>query len=109
MARLPVPGSDDDVWGPIINEFLRVVHAEDGTLKLPLFHYEQDTDPGAVGAGKWWADTTNLIISRRNASNTAWDVYVKEGPAGPSSPGAISMVNLAGLVITDSNNQVISG
>lgn len=33
MSRLPVPGSDDDVWGQILNDFLTVTHNSDGTLK----------------------------------------------------------------------------
>lgn len=41
------------------------------SLHLP-FHYVQTTDPGAVGAGKWWANTTNNTTNRRNDANTAW-------------------------------------
>lgn len=33
MARLPQPGSDDGVWGTVLNEYLGVVHESDGTLK----------------------------------------------------------------------------
>lgn len=33
MARLPQPGSDADVWGTILNEYLEVSHNSDGTLK----------------------------------------------------------------------------
>lgn len=33
MARLPVPGSDDGVWGTVLNEYLGVAHEGDGTLK----------------------------------------------------------------------------
>lgn len=33
MARLPVPGSDNDVWGTVLNDFLSVEHNNDGTLK----------------------------------------------------------------------------
>ncbi len=33
MARLPVPGRDAGNWGEMLNEFLRVSHREDGTLK----------------------------------------------------------------------------
>ena len=33
MARLPVPGGDNNSWGDVLNEFLRVGHNEDGTLK----------------------------------------------------------------------------
>jgi hypothetical protein len=34
MARLPSPGSDNGVWGSILNDFLDVEHNADGTLKL---------------------------------------------------------------------------
>jgi hypothetical protein len=33
MARLPIPGGDDDTWGQVLNDFLTVSHASDGTLK----------------------------------------------------------------------------
>jgi hypothetical protein len=33
MARLPIPGSDDNSWGDILNTFLLVEHNADGTLK----------------------------------------------------------------------------
>lgn len=33
MARLPNPGSDDGVWGSLLNDFLGVEHNSDGTLK----------------------------------------------------------------------------
>lgn len=45
------------------------------------FQYEQASDPGAVGAGVWWADTANKIIYRRNAGDTGWDSWT--GLFGP--------------------------
>lgn len=33
MSRLPVPGSDSNVWGTILNDFLSIEHNADGTLK----------------------------------------------------------------------------
>jgi Pectate lyase superfamily protein len=33
MARLPVPGQDDNTWGGILNDFLDVAHNSDGTLQ----------------------------------------------------------------------------
>lgn len=33
MSRLPQPGSDNGAWGDILNDFLRVEHNSDGTLK----------------------------------------------------------------------------
>lgn len=34
MARLPVPGSDDGIWGDVLNEFLSVEINDDGSLKV---------------------------------------------------------------------------
>lgn len=34
MARLPQPGSDDNVWGDILNNFLQVEHGHDGKLAI---------------------------------------------------------------------------
>lgn len=33
MARLPVPGNDNGIWGTVLNEYLDVEHNSDGTLK----------------------------------------------------------------------------
>lgn len=33
MPRLPILGQDADQWGSLLNDFLRVAHAEDGTLQ----------------------------------------------------------------------------
>lgn len=33
MSRLPIPGSDEDSWGDVLNDFLEVSHNGDGTLK----------------------------------------------------------------------------
>lgn len=34
MSRLPTPGADSGSWGSILNDFLAVEHAADGTLKI---------------------------------------------------------------------------
>lgn len=33
MTRLPIPGSDDGSWGQLLNDYLSVAHASDGSLK----------------------------------------------------------------------------
>lgn len=33
MTRLPKPGSDKGTWGVILNDYLSVTHASDGTIK----------------------------------------------------------------------------
>lgn len=51
---------------------------EDEGLHVP--GYVQVADPGAIGAGKEWMDTSlgtgNWVIKRRNAGNTGWETPV---------------------------------
>jgi hypothetical protein len=51
MSRLPVPGSDDGVWGDVLNDFLSVEHNADGTLKKDslITGAEQTTNKGVAG------------------------------------------------------------
>lgn len=42
MARLPVPGGDQNVWGDVLNQFLLVAHNPDGTLR-PIAGMATDT------------------------------------------------------------------
>ncbi|HYH75039.1 MAG TPA: hypothetical protein VD735_03685 [Candidatus Saccharimonadales bacterium] len=51
MSRLPTPGHDDGAWGNLLNDFLLVAHAADGSIK-----------PGAV---------TKAAVGLGNADNTS--------------------------------------
>lgn len=48
--------------------------AQDINLALDTVasHFSGPADPGAIGAYRFWADTTNGVMKRRNAANTAW-------------------------------------
>lgn len=46
MARLPVPGSDKNQWGNVLNDFLEVEHNADGTHDFTGF--EQTSNKGAA-------------------------------------------------------------
>ena len=65
MPRLPVVGSDGDAWGNLLNEFLRVAHREDGTLKTTP-QAVNVKDYGATGSGT--VDDTLAIRSALSAS-----------------------------------------
>jgi hypothetical protein len=53
------------------------------------WHYEQETDPGVVGGGKWWLKKSSFQISRRNDTNTGWDVYFQGGGTSTQSANRI--------------------
>lgn len=48
MARLPLPGDDDDAWGALLNEFLRVSHHDDGRLRSIIETFESVADMKAA-------------------------------------------------------------
>jgi len=51
VARLPVPGSDQDQWGSILNDFLAQSHASNGGLKSSVVGEQQLAD-GSVSTAK---------------------------------------------------------
>lgn len=62
VARLPTPGSDNGNWGDILNNFLGVAHATDGTLKdaAIIAGAEQTANKGAAN-GYASLDSTSKI------------------------------------------------
>jgi hypothetical protein len=54
------------------------------------FQYEEDANPGPVGAGMWWLNTTNHTLLRRNADNTAWIPVVGQDVGGEDM-GAVGL------------------
>lgn|GEM_PF-941387 len=73
MSRLPTPGSDDDVWGMVLNDFLSQVHNSDGTLKA-----------GSVTDGVI-ASTAN--ISQSKVQNLTTDLAGKVGTSTITAKG----------------------
>ncbi len=67
MARLPTPGSDQNRWGDILNDYLAVEHNSDGTLKKA----------GDIADAKAKADTAVQSVNSKTGtaiSLTASDV-----------------------------------
>jgi hypothetical protein len=103
MARLPIPGSDDGSWGNVLNDFLDVSHASDGTLKASAV-----TDAGAASdatvvhntgaetiAGTKTFSTSPVIPTPTLASQAANKTYV-DSVASSGAPDATTSTN--GLV-----------
>ena len=66
MARLPVPGSDNGVWGTILNDFLSIEHNADGTLKSSgsLATKEDVANKGAAGGYASLDGSTKVPIAQ---------------------------------------------
>lgn len=76
MARLPVPGGDSGAWGSVLNDYLNVVHNNDGTLKDNTVSSSQLQDD-AVSAGKLQDDsvtTAKIADGQVTADKVAADV-----------------------------------
>src|SRR6266496_3229766 len=80
MARLPQPGSDTGVWGSILNDFLNVAHASDGTLKA-----------GAVGTS---ALQDQAVTNAKLASGSGSDGQVLTKDSGVT--GGMAWTSVAG-------------
>src|SRR5215213_8588210 len=103
MARLPNPGADADQWGALLNEFLRVSHKEDGTLRsnVPVFNVR---DFGAIVGG----DPDRNRVAIQTAIDTAGlagggTIYIPAGQYDLSAVGG----NRASLQIGYSNIRFI--
>jgi len=68
MARLPQPGSDANVWGSILNDFLRLEHNDDGTLKIrATIQNKYDFPVGGIPE----TDLTPTVQTKLNSTATA--------------------------------------
>ncbi len=90
MVRLPIPGSDENQWGTILNNFLGVAHNSDGTLKF-------GTTSGTAAEGN-----DSRITGAEQTSN-------KGAASGYASLDASSTVPIAQLPTGTSSTQVSLG
>lgn len=73
MARLPIPGGDRGTWGDVLNNFLRISHNSDGTLKTV------SVNKGGTGATDAETARANLGIA------SATPIFIQHSK--PDKPG----------------------
>lgn len=95
MARLPIPGSDEDAWGEILNEYLDVSHTSSGDIK-------QD----AVGANQI---QDGSITSAQIADGTIVNVDISGSAAISQSKIANLSSDLSGKQPLDADLTAIAG
>lgn len=102
MARLPAPGSDDGQWGIILNDFLAVEHAADGSLKIRTdgtFGGFVQTSGAQSVAGVKTFSSSPIVPTPSGNTDAANKAYV-DGVASSGAPDATAatkgLVQLAG-------------
>jgi hypothetical protein len=88
MARLPIPGGDNNTWGTILNDYLSVSHNSDGTLKVEVTDASklQGTEVSST------APTDNQVLTYNNSTGQ-WEAQTPAGGVGlSSSPPTTSAV-----------------
>jgi hypothetical protein len=93
MARLPIPGGDNNKWGTILNDCLKVSHNSDGTLKVELTDASklQGTEVSST------APTDNQVLTYSNSTGQ-WEAQTLPGGValGTSNPQALAASPNAG-------------
>jgi len=96
MARLPVPGADNGVWGNVLNDFLSVEHNTDGTLKSKTALVFNVKDYGAKGDAKRLrgvtANAANQAVTASGGSFTSADVGKRAVVFTEDAAGALTTI-----------------
>lgn len=80
---------------------------ESGTSIHDFVQYLQSSDPGAVGAGKMWLDTTTPsvpILKRRNDADSGWITLATAGSGSPHA--AATVADTSSIDMTISGQQI---
>lgn len=107
MTRLPVPGSDDNQWGTILNDFLQVAHNADGTLKSGAVGQATSSSQGTIQlagdlGGSAAAPTVSGLMLTLTWNGSDYTPTALKGVTshpkrfiGPSDPSGVSGVVLS--------------
>ncbi|TAK89618.1 hypothetical protein EPO04_00725 [Patescibacteria group bacterium] len=103
MTRLPIPGSDNGQWGELLNDFLKVEHNDDGSLKIQPIPAAQKGQPGGVAE----LDGGGLVVAGQlggGAANSG--TYLRGDGIWSAPPGApvTSVAGKTGAVTLDTND-----
>lgn len=74
MSRLPIPGSDDGVWGSVLNDFLGVELNSDGTLKRAADINAKYTKPGSGIPASDLAASVQAALTKTFRTSQTWIV-----------------------------------
>lgn len=107
MARLPISGSDDGIWGNILNDFLNVSHNADGTLKNSAVTSAGAASDAAVVhntgaetvAGTKTFSASPVVPTPTLGSQAANKAYVDAATSDPTLLALAAMDGTPGIVV----------
>lgn len=87
-ARLPVPGSDDNTWGTILNDFLEVSLNGDGTLQVAALTQAGGELTGNKGQANGYAalNGSGIVPSAQLGSGSAGSTTYLRGDGSWATP-----------------------
>ncbi len=102
MARLPVPGQDDGTWGGVLNDFLNVEMAADGTLKIrtdgTLSSFVSTSGNQTITGVKTFSSSP-VVPTPTNGTDAATKAYVDSvasSGAPPADASTLGLIKLTG-------------
>jgi hypothetical protein len=117
MARLPQPGGDNGTWGQVLNDFLAVAHASDGTIQpgsgipdssVAGTKLQDNTVTNAKLATGSGSDGQVLTKASAAAGGFAWTSVAGSPDATTSTKGLVQLGGDLGGVGTAAAAPVIS-
>ncbi len=101
MARLPTPGSDDGIWGDVLNSFLAVEHNANGSLKrgadIDAAKQAAASAYQKPGAGIPTTDLTSAVqtsLGKADSAEQAANRGIANGYAPLDAGGLVPTANL---------------
>ncbi|MGD8373352.1 MAG: hypothetical protein PVI21_00665 [Candidatus Woesebacteria bacterium] len=107
MARLPVSGGDDGVWGTILNDYLLQAHTSGGTLKSGAVTNDTVASSASIEQSKLSLSITDSEVNT-SAAIAQSKLSLSIANSEISATAAIAKSKLAALNIGDSDVDTIS-
>lgn len=112
MARLPTPGSDTNVWGVVLNEFLTVEHNIDGTLKArpDIEQAKADASQALSNVSQAQSDATQALADAAQAQADAAQAAADASAATSALAGKVDVSQLGvpgGIATLDGGGNVV--